>query len=110
MKHISSVSAVSVIEEIRLPFSDEEEPMFLSVPENITIVIGGHESSGNATWDIPRVWDNSGNYTLSSTHKPGDTFNVGATTVTYTATDDAGNMVTATFVVYVTGNKSLFLW
>ena len=40
--------------------------------------------------------------TLSSTNNPGDTFPVGITTVTYTATDGATNTQTASFTVTVT--------
>ena len=83
--------------------SDEEAPIFLTVPGNISITIDAGESSGRATWDIPTVSDNSGNFTLTSSHQPGDMFDIGPTTVTYTLTDAAGNTVTASFTVFVRG-------
>ena len=60
---------------------------------------------GIATWDIPTVYDNSGKYTLTSTYQPGDTFNIGDTTVIYAIIDESGNMAGAQFVVQVTGRK-----
>ena len=86
---------------------DEEEPKFLESLENVNITTDAGKQFATATWDIPSVWDNSGNYTLTSTHKPGDTFNIGDTTVTYTVRDEAGNMAEAQFVVHVTGDAFL---
>ena len=41
--------------------------------------------------------------TVISSHNPGDTFPIGITTVTYTATDPYGNLATTSFNVVVTG-------
>ena len=60
----------------------------------------------NATvsWTPPTASDNSGEaVTLASDYNPGDTFPIGTTTITYTATDAYGNTVTSTFNVVVTG-------
>ena len=73
------------------------------IPTNINITTEAGESFGLASWDIPTVSDNSGNFTLNSTHQPGDMFDIGPTTVTYTLTDAAGNTVTASFMVFVRG-------
>ena len=81
--------------------------MFLTNLENINITTGAGQPFGIATWDIPTVSDNSGNYTLSSTHQPGDAFPIGNTTVTYTIMDQAGNIAEAQFVVHVTGKQIL---
>ena len=43
-------------------------------------------------WTAPTVKDNSGNVTLTSSHKSGDSFPIGTTEVNYTAVDGAGNM------------------
>ena len=75
--------------------------------EDFNISTEAGQPFGKATWDIPTVSDNSGNYTLSSTHQPGDTFNIGDTTVTYTIIDQAGNMAEAEFLVHVIGNLDL---
>ena len=55
-------------------------------------------------WVIPTSTDNCGVPSLISSHDPGDTFPVGTTIVTYTATDNAGNISTCTFKVIVSDN------
>ena len=82
---------------------DEEAPMILTVPGDINITTDAGEPFGTATWDIPTVSANFSNYTLSSTHEPGDMFDIGATTVIYTLTDAAGNTDTVSFTVFVRG-------
>ena len=60
----------------------------------------------NATvsWTPPTASDNSGEaVTLTSDYSPGDTFPIGTTTVTYTATDTYGNTATSIIIVIVTG-------
>lgn len=54
-----------------------------------------------ASWTAPTATDNCREVTLTSTHNPGDAFPVGTTTVTYTATDEAGNSATCSFNVIV---------
>ena len=56
------------------------------------------------SWTPPTASDNSGEaVTLTSDYSPGDTFHIGTTTVTYTATDAYGNIATLPFNVVVTG-------
>ena len=57
-------------------------------------------------WTPPTATDNSGAVTLTSSHNPGDLFNIGTTTVTYTATDSSSNEVTSSFDVIVAGKFS----
>ena len=80
--------------------------MFLTSLDDITTNTEAGHAFGIATWDIPTVSDNSGNYTLSSTHLPGDAFTIGNTTVTYTIMDQAGNIAEVQFVVQVRGRKA----
>jgi len=55
-----------------------------------------------ATWTEPTLTDNCMGATITSaSHTSGDTFPIGTTTVTYTATDAAGNMTTCSFDVVV---------
>ena len=52
------------------------------------------------TWTEPTATDNSGmTSTVTQSHQPGDSFNVGTTTVTYTFTDMAGNQAQCSFSV-----------
>ena len=60
-------------------------------------------AAAEVTWTEPTATDNSGIVTLTSSHSPGSTFDIGTTTVTYTATDDAFNTVSDTFTVTVEG-------
>jgi hypothetical protein len=59
------------------------------------------------TWTEPITSDNSGIASLTSSHSSGSTFEIGDTIVTYTATDDASNMVTDTFTVTIEGMCSV---
>ena len=76
--------------------------MFLTFPEDINITTDEGESFGTAYWDTPKVFDMD-NFTVNSTHKPGDMFDIGSTTVTYVVRDIEGNTNQATFTVFVRG-------
>ena len=52
-------------------------------------------------WDPPTAADNCGIVSLESSHSPGDTFPVGLTAVTHTATDSYGNQGFSGFTVSV---------
>ena len=87
--------------------SDVEDPLITGCPGTQTGVTDSGIATGTISWTAPTATDNSGTQTLTSTHSPGDSFPVGTTTVTYTATDPDGNAVTCTFDVVVNG-KSQF--
>ena len=62
------------------------------------------------SWTEPTVTDNSGSYTLTTTHSPASSFDIGNTIVTYIAVDESGNKATYSFVITVTGMiLSLFM-
>lgn len=83
----------------------------VAVTENAAPIINGCPStisvSANAfceaevTWEAPVVSDNCSGVTLTSTHERGSTFQVGTTSVTYTATDASGNVTSCSFDVVV---------
>ena len=61
-------------------------------------------ATGTATWTTPTASDNSGSsVNLTPDYSPGHAFPIGATNVTYTATDGAGNSDTCTFTITVNG-------
>src|SRR5439155_21007097 len=62
---------------------------------------GATTASAIASWTPPVAADNCPGVTLSSDYHPGDGFPLGATTVTYTATDAAGHTVSQSFPVTV---------
>lgn len=83
---------------------DNEDPTILNTPSDITL----EATSGDtvASWTEPTASDNSGSVSLTATHSPGSTFQIGSTLVTYTATDSSGNAVTSSFTVTVQGKAT----
>ncbi|WP_242131768.1 LamG-like jellyroll fold domain-containing protein [Aestuariivivens marinum] len=79
---------------------DVTDPVLTNCPSNIILDNISGTCSNTATWTPPTASDNC-SVTLTSSHTPGDTFNVGTTTVTYTATDPAGNTDTCSFTVTI---------
>jgi len=87
---------------------DNQAPVLINCPANMTVYTGPGRLTCNqtATWTPPTASDNcsAGSITITSTHSPGSTFPVGATLVTYTATDPSGNSSTCSFTVTVIDN------
>ena len=52
--------------------------------------------------------DNSGVFTVTSTHNCGDSFDLGSTTVSYTVTDEGGLATTDSFIITVEEGKTIF--
>jgi len=83
---------------------DTAAPVFSNCPSNITVV-PLLNCKINVLWIPPSVTDNCG-ATVTSTHIPGSEFSAGTTTVTYTATDNAGNTAVCSFTVTVTDTSN----
>ena len=76
----------------------------MNVPESIVVNTDPGMPTAVASWQQPSATDNSGEpVTISSNFNSGDTFPIGITTVTYTATDTSGNEESATFTITVSG-------
>ncbi len=89
--------------------TDDTAPIFTGCPSNIvlTSTAGNTEACTQiATWTAPTATDNCGGTSITSTHNSGDAFPVGTTTVTYTATDAAGNTSTCVFTVTVSDDSA----
>ena len=85
-------------------FTDSEIPALSGTPSTQNINTDTGLPNATVSWTPPSVSDNSGEaVTLTSDYSPGDTFPIGTTTVTYTATDTSGNTATSAFNVVVTG-------
>jgi len=83
---------------------DTISPVFDFCPTNIT-TDANNNCAAVATWTLPTASDNCGfEPTLTSNFDSGDTFPLGTTTVTYTATDEGGNTATCSFDVIVEDN------
>jgi gliding motility-associated-like protein len=85
--------------------NDNEAPEITSV-SNITQNVDVNSCAATVEYELPTATDNCEGVevTLTEGLASGETFPLGETTVTYTATDAAGNEVTTTFTVTVVDN------
>jgi hypothetical protein len=88
--------------------SDTEAPTISGCPSNQTFNSTAGVCGRVHTWTTPTVLDNCSGASIVQTAGPssGSTFPVGATTVTYTATDGAGNTATCSFTVTVNDTEN----
>jgi len=73
----------------------------ITCPADITVTTSSGNCDGIVTWNTPNTSDNCGVASVTSTHTSGTTFPAGTTTVTYTVTDNNGNVTTCSFDVTV---------
>ena len=76
--------------------------MISNIPENQERFVAPGATTLAVSWTSPTASDNSEIVTLTSTKMPGDEFDLGITTVTYTAVDPSNNMVMRDFTVTLT--------
>jgi hypothetical protein len=86
--------------------TDNKPPVITGCPSDITINTANGICSAVANWIAPTATDNCTVTSFTSTHTPGANFAKGVTTVTYTATDAAGNTTTCSFTVTVVDNQA----
>ncbi|XP_072024993.1 hyalin-like [Amphiura filiformis] len=83
---------------------DLEQPA-ISCPDNIDERARDGENVARISWSMPSVSDNSGGESiilqLTEGQQPGSDFVIGNHSVTYLATDEAGNQISCTFIVLV---------
>ena len=79
---------------------DDQDPGIANCPSDITVGVDAGDCGAVVNWTVPTFSDNCV-YTFDASHDPGDFFNVGTTTVTYTVTDGSGNISICTFDVTV---------
>ncbi len=80
---------------------DNQMPVITNSPSNMSVNSAQQECGAIVSWTAPTASDNCPAVVLTSSNAPGSFFPVGTTTVTYTATDAANNVVTSTFDVTV---------
>ncbi|RPA69155.1 HYR domain-containing protein [Cyclobacteriaceae bacterium YHN15] len=85
---------------------DNEDPVISDCPANISVSNDAGSCGAVVNWTVPTASDNSGSVNLISNFEPGAVFPVGTTTVTYTATDAAGNTATCSFEVTVNDTQA----
>jgi hypothetical protein len=79
---------------------DDEKPI-ITLPANMNIVAEPNGCGAIVTWSEPTVTDNCGVLSVTKSHASGQYFPAGTTTVTYTATDIHGNIISQSFTVTV---------
>lgn len=75
-------------------------PVIANCPTDLTITPDSTDCSPQAFWTEPSATDNCA-ATLSSNYSSGANFNIGNTTVTYSAEDPSGNIMLCSFEVMV---------
>ena len=78
----------------------------LVCPEDITVEADAY-CEAQVFWDPPLGNDDCG-LNVTGTAEPGDVFQLGTTTITYTATDSIGNETTCSFDIIVEDNTAPF--
>ncbi len=98
---VSDGQSASCVQRISL--IDNNGPSISNCPADI-VVSAGSNCQATVSWTAPSATDNCGLQSLvSSTGSNSGVFGTGTHTVTYTATDNCGNMATCSFTVTVTG-------
>jgi|GEM_PF-1089515 len=81
--------------------ADVIAPTIVNTPAAVTVANDPGNCDAVVTWTAPTVTDNCTGATISSSHSSGSVFPVGTTTVTFTATDGAGNSSSSSFDITV---------
>ncbi|XP_071477944.1 hyalin-like, partial [Diadema antillarum] len=84
----------------RVVVEDRESPN-VTCPDDITQSTDPGLYSASVTWPNPNIADNSGNFTIESSHVSGSTFPPGTTSVTINAVDASQNRASCTFNITV---------
>ncbi|TND07845.1 MAG: Hyalin [Bacteroidetes bacterium] len=87
--------------------SDNQAPV-MACPGTMTVPSDSGNCSAIVTFNAPSATDNCSSASVAQTGGPasGSAFPVGTTTITYTATDSAGNFSTCSFDIIVTDNEA----
>ncbi|MFO7874720.1 MAG: HYR domain-containing protein, partial [Bacteroidales bacterium] len=93
-------------ESFTITITDTEAPVISGMPSNITQDTDAGECGAVATWTEPTATDNCNVVSFTSTHNPNESFPAGETTVSYTATDTAGNETTESFTITITDTEA----
>ena len=84
---------------------DIEDPLLSGVPHmNLTTDPG--VCGANVDWALPVATDNCGVSDLVSSYDPGDFFEIGTTTVSYSVAIWAGNLVTVSFNITISDEEA----
>ncbi|XP_072013682.1 uncharacterized protein [Amphiura filiformis] len=81
--------------------TDVNPPIVQNCPEPLTYTVPSGDIFLSVSWIPPTAFDAEGPVDLLQTHRPGDTFVLGTTTVQYIFTDQAGNRASCIFTVTI---------
>jgi hypothetical protein len=88
---------------------DNQAPIITGCPANITVNAEAGRCDKVVNWMPPTASDNCPGVSLSTNHIQGETFPLGTTTVTYTATDHTGLVTTCSFNITVVDTQKPIL-
>ena len=80
---------------------DTEAPILSGIPTDMTLSSDLGQCGATANWQLPVGSDNCGLGDLLGSHQPGDFFQLGTTTVSYSQADANGNLATGSFLITV---------
>jgi len=81
--------------------TDTSPPLILGVPSNLSVATALGQCAAVVSWTPPTASDNCALASFTASHIPGQSFPVGLTVVTYTATDASGGTTQASFTITV---------
>ncbi len=96
----------STVSTFTVTVTDDEDPVISDMPTNITQTADAGQCAADVSWTAPSADDFCGIASFTADAASDDSFPVGTTTVTYTATDVNGNTTTASFDITVTDDES----
>ncbi|MEC9475667.1 MAG: HYR domain-containing protein [Planctomycetota bacterium] len=98
---ITDFAGLTAEDSFTVQVADLEVPQILTMPEDVVLENDPGVCGAAHFWELPETFDNCDVSALVSNHQPGDIFPLGQTTVTYTAQDPTGNVVSDQFMITV---------
>ena len=98
---LSDKAGNKAVRSFTITVYDTISPQIENVPVDFSVEVDFPNCGTEVSWTEPTATDNCG-VTLVSDRAPGEFFDIGTHSVTYTATDDSGNSKIATFQIEVT--------
>ena len=85
---------------------DIEDPLLSGVPTDMNLTTDPGVCGANVDWALPVATDNCDVSDLVSSYDPGDFFEIGTTTVSYSVADGSGNLVTSSFNITISDEEA----
>ena len=92
--------------EFDVIITDTQNPTYTGCPASFSVNTDPDACSAVVTWTPPTPHDNCPGVQSASDHAPGETFPIGPTTVTYTATDASNHTVVCQFTITVEDHQN----